>query len=102
MKLSIFHDEAQAEFDAAIAYYDAQETGLGLRFHRDVERAVEVIERHPQIGSRYKSTRFRRYVLVDFPHIIFYLELEDVVWVAAIAHSKRRPDYWKRRKIEPI
>lgn len=101
MKPSIFHDKAQAEFDVTIAYYEQQETGLGLRFHLEVERAVDLIERHPQIGSSYKSTAFRRYVLGRFPHIVFYFELPDVIWIAAIAHSKRKPDYWKNRETEP-
>jgi toxin ParE1/3/4 len=97
VKAIIFHDEAGAEFDDAIAYYEKQEDGLGLGFHLEVERAVEIIERHPQIGSRYKSTRFRQYVLARFPHIIFYLELDDVIWIAAVAHSRRKPHYWKNR-----
>lgn len=101
MKPTIFHDDAQAEFDVAIAYYEEQDKGLGLRFHVEVERAVEIIERHPQIGSPYKSTGFRQYVLGRFPHIIFYLELDDMIWIAAVAHRKRKPDYWKRREIEP-
>ena len=98
MKPTIFHDEAQAEFDAGIAYFEGREIGLGLRFHVAVERTVEIIERHPQIGSPYKSTGFRRYVLGRFPYNIFYLELEENIWIIAIAHSRRKPDYWKRRE----
>jgi toxin ParE1/3/4 len=101
VKPSIIHGEAKAEFDAAISYYEEQEKGLGLRFHREVELAVEIIERHPQIGSPYKTTAFCRYVLSRFPHIVFHLELPDVIWIAAIAHSKRRPEYWKSRTVEP-
>lgn len=101
MKPSIIHGDAQSEFDGALSYYEEQEKGLGLRFHREVEQAVEIIGRHPQIGSPYKTTAFRRYVLSRFPHIVFYLELPDVIWIAAIAHSKRKPEYWKSRKIEP-
>lgn len=97
MKRSLFHDEAQAEFDAAIAYYEQSETGLGLRFHAAVEHAIDIVERHPRIGSPYKTTQLRRYVVADFPYLIFYLELEDVVWIVAVAHSKRKPNYWKAR-----
>jgi toxin ParE1/3/4 len=101
VKPTIFDHEAQTEFDGTIAYYEKQEKGLGLRFHLEVERAVELIERHPQIRSPYKATRFRRYAFGRFPHIVFYLELEDVIWIAAVAHSSRKPDYWKSREIEP-
>ena len=99
MNPSIIHDEAQAEFDAGIAYYEDQETGLGLRFHLEVQKAIEIIQRHPGIGSPYKSTHLRRYVLGSFPYIIFYLELDAVLWIIAIAHSKRKPDYWKKREV---
>ena len=100
MKAVIFHDDATAEFDAAIAYYENQERGLGLSFHLEVERAVKLIERHPQIGSPYKSTLFRKYVLGRFPHIVFYLESQDIIWIAAIAHSKRKPDSWTSRELK--
>jgi toxin ParE1/3/4 len=26
--------------------------------------------------------------------------VEECIWVVAIAHGKRRPDYWRRRQIE--
>jgi toxin ParE1/3/4 len=74
---------------------------LGLSLLLDVERATKVIERHPKIGSQYKSTAFRKYVLGRFPHLIFYLELDEAIWIVAIAHSKRKPDYWERRTPGP-
>ncbi len=100
MKPSLIHDDAQAEFDAAIAYYEERETGLGLRFHAEVARAIGIIERHPQIGSPYKATQLRRYVIAHFPYLIFYLELRNIIWIVAIAHAKHKPDYWKSRRIE--
>jgi toxin ParE1/3/4 len=42
---------------------------------------------------------FRRHPLVGFPYQIFYTELEDAIWIAAVAHGRRRPDYWRRRRI---
>jgi hypothetical protein len=36
-----------------------------------------------------------------FPYLIFFLELPDCFWIAAIAHGARQPDYWKERKPEP-
>ena len=44
-----------------------------------------------------RSHPYSRYL----PHyLIFYTELEEVIWVIAIAHSKRKPNYWKQRNIE--
>lgn len=98
MKSTVFHDDARAEFDDAIAHYELREPGLGLRFHADVEQAAKLISQYPQIGSPYKSTEFRRYVLGRFPYSIFYLELGNVIWISAVAHSKRKPNYWKVRQ----
>jgi toxin ParE1/3/4 len=100
VKPIIFHDDAQAEFDAAIAYYEMREKGLGLRFHTDVERAARLVNQYPRIGCQYKSTEFRRYVIGRFPYSIFYLEFEDAIWIVSIAHNTRRPDYWKGRQFD--
>ena len=49
---------------------------------------------------RYKATEFRHYVVRRFPYIIFYVELEEAIWIVAVAHGRRRPDYWRRRRME--
>ena len=97
MKPSAFHEEALAEFDAAIAYYEETERGLGLRFHAAVQHAIDIIERHPRIGSPYRTTQLRKFVIGDFPYLLFYLHLDELIWIVAIAHSKRKPNYWKER-----
>ena len=33
-----------------------------------------------------------------FPYSVYYEELEDRIWVAAVGHHSRRPGYWARRK----
>lgn len=35
-----------------------------------------------------------------FPHVIFYYEYDDHVWVAAVYHSSREPDAWMDRTPE--
>lgn len=67
MKLSLFHDDTKTELDAAISYYEQKTIGLGLRFHAEVQQAIEILERHPKIGSPYKDTSLRRYVLGEIP-----------------------------------
>ena len=38
--------------------------------------------------------------LERFPYLIFFLELPDCIWLAAVAHGAREPDYWKHRTPE--
>ena len=68
-----------------------------MRFHTAIEHAIQIVERHPRVGSPYKTTQLRRYIVDHFPYLIFYLELEDVIWIVAVAAGKRNPNYWKER-----
>ncbi|MEM6839230.1 MAG: type II toxin-antitoxin system RelE/ParE family toxin [Cyanobacteria bacterium P01_C01_bin.120] len=75
-------------------------TGLGLDFLDEVEKALNRIQQNPNLGGSYKNTGLRRYVLRKFPFLIFYTEQDMLIWVVAIAHAKRKPDYWKTRKLD--
>ncbi|WP_250123979.1 type II toxin-antitoxin system RelE/ParE family toxin [Chroococcidiopsis sp. CCMEE 29] len=96
MKPVIIHSEAIEELDGAVAYDEDQKVGLGLDFLVEVEQALDKIQQNPNLGAVYKVTGLRRYVIQRFPFLIFYAELEEYIWVVAIAHGKRRPDYWRR------
>jgi hypothetical protein len=30
-------------------------------------------------------------------YTIYYVELDQTIWIAAVAHQKRRPGYWSDR-----
>jgi hypothetical protein len=64
----VFHPEAEVEFVAAIDYYEDCEPGLGYDF---------VIEVH--------ST------------LIIYAVDEEVLFILAVMHLHRDPEYWKDR-----
>ena len=46
----------------------------------------------------YKNTVFRKCSLKQFPYAVYYLELDHCVWIAAVAHQKRKPGYWSQRR----
>lgn len=99
MKSLVFQPEALGELDAAAAYYERRREGLGLTFRAAVEKALSTIHRNPGLGATYKSTDLRFQTVRRFPYVVYYAELEDAVWVVAIAHGKRRPGYWRRRRL---
>jgi hypothetical protein len=89
------HPKADEEFAAQVQYYDEQQSGLGRRFYREVIANLEWISENPELPRLRKS--YRRVNLKLFPFYIAYVVERDLVWVAAIAHGKRKPNYWIRR-----
>jgi hypothetical protein len=94
----VFHRAARAELDESVAHYEAQREGLGLDLLASVESAITRIQRMPTLFPVHKQTEFQKCLLGRFPFTVFFLERADSIWVAAVAHQKRRPDYWSRRK----
>lgn len=100
MKPVVFHAEAEAEFRAAIRYYDEERAGLGAEFQEEIEQAVDQIVRMPGAFSPYGEEGLRKYVVRRFPYSVFYLELDEMIWIAAVAHQRRLPRYWVHRHPE--
>jgi toxin ParE1/3/4 len=100
VKPVILHSEARAELDEAVAYYEGLRLGLGVDLLSEVEKGIARIQQNPKLFPVYKDTDFRKCLVNRFPYLIFYQELDDKIWIIAIAHGKRRPDYWKARSIE--
>src|SRR4051812_14822615 len=99
MKSVVFDTEENDELHAAAAYYEAQRAGLGDDFMAEVEQAVQRIAQLPQACPVHDaSTGVRKLVLRRFPYNLFYLELDDRIWIAAVAHQRRQPGYWAHRQ----
>jgi hypothetical protein len=91
-----FHPAAQAEFFAAQDFYEQRVEGLGEDFRQEMLAAVNVIRASPpRWPIRLKETR--TYFVHRFPFAVVYLELPGKIWVVPVAHTSRRPGYWKRR-----
>jgi hypothetical protein len=88
--------EAEAELTDAILRYEEIEPGLGLRLKDEARAAIEWIESHPTI-PRLRPAGYRRVNLKVFRYYIAYAVRNDSLWVLAIAHGHRRPDFWKER-----
>lgn len=91
-----FLPQALEEFEEATRYYEEREPGLGLRFRMEIESVCAAIIRQPLLW-RERQGGFRRVNCPAFPYYIaFFLRGERII-VAAVAHSSRHPDYWKKR-----
>jgi toxin ParE1/3/4 len=97
MKPLIIHEEALSELDDAIDYYEKESPGLGLDLEASVREGLANIQRNPGLYPRHKKTSIQRCVVRRFPYVIFYADFDDHISIIAISHTKRRPDYWRRR-----
>lgn len=88
--------EAADEFDDAAAYFEQEQPGLGRRFRDEVDRHIRWIAENAGL-PRMRAGGYRRVNLKVFPFFVAYSTLEDTVWVLAIAHGHRKPEYWIRR-----
>jgi len=93
---AIFHPEADDEFAEAIAYYAKRGDGLGDRFYDEVRQLTAEIEAAPQLHRLWRHGT-RRHLGRRFPYALIYVERPTYLAVLAVAHCKRRPDYWRKR-----
>ncbi|MBU6402321.1 MAG: type II toxin-antitoxin system RelE/ParE family toxin [Verrucomicrobia bacterium] len=89
-------EEAAQEFAESVAYYESREPGLGSRFRDEVAAVVDWILRFPE-APRLRRKGYRRVNLRTFPHYVAYIIRGDTLWVTAIAHGHRRPEFWIER-----
>ena len=97
MKRVVFHSGAELDLLSAASHYEYQRKGLGREFRQEVETAVARVRENPREFPSHTEPGTRKCLVRRFPYTIFFAELEDSVWVVAIAHHKRRPGYWSRR-----
>ena len=93
---------AELEIDDAVAWYEAKQLGLGHEFLDCFEQAMQAVENRPDAFPRmetFHSVRnVRRCPLPRFPFNVVYEIGGSELLVLAVAHVRRRPNYWRRRK----
>jgi hypothetical protein len=89
-----FHRNASEEMQAAAAYYETREQGLGDAFLDDIEQGLHSVEQFPRLWPVYDG-EYRRYLLKRFPYGLVYRIDVTRVFIVAVAHLHRKPGYWK-------
>lgn len=98
MKATILQ-QAYQELEDAVDYYEEEQDGLGLRMMEEVDHHVEWMLKNPEV-SRLREGGYRRVNLKSFPYYIAYMIHKEELWILAIAHGYRKPEYWIKRKDE--
>jgi hypothetical protein len=96
MSRIFFDPAARAELLATIKYYEECRAGLGKRFRLVVESELDLIRKAP-FQFRVLHAPFRRCLLHKFPYSIIFAIEPEFILVVAVAHTKRKPGYWRER-----
>lgn len=92
-----FHPEAVEEAEAAVRWYAERSATAAGRFVQELSQAIEVIVEAPERWPAFEGGA-RRLPLRRFPFLVVYRVSAQIIEVVAVAHGRRRPGYWRRRK----
>jgi len=97
-----FDEGASLDVDEAVGWYEAHEPGLGAEFLSEVDRAIAVLCDWPEAWALWPRSgarrKVRRFLLSRFPYAVAFQVRKGEIVVLAVAHHRRRPGYWRRRK----
>jgi plasmid stabilization system protein ParE len=85
-------DEVKDAYD----WYLKADPQAASRFQAELERCLQRIQERPQLFPPYLEGT-RRCVMRTFPYLVVYREYADHIFIAAVAHQKRKPGYWMNR-----
>ncbi|MCL4678152.1 MAG: type II toxin-antitoxin system RelE/ParE family toxin [Alphaproteobacteria bacterium] len=93
----VFHRLAAREYRESREWYAARSPSVAERFRISVDGAVARVaeegERLPVLSGPYRWVRVRR-----FPYLlVFRRRTSNQIMIVAVAHTSRRPGYWRRR-----
>jgi len=91
-----FHEAARREANQAALWHAARSIRLAQDFLKELKSAYARALKSRHLYPLYLHGT-RRVLLERFPYFIVYLDLQDAVYIVAVAHAKRRPGYWSKR-----
>lgn len=93
----VFHPEAEAEFNAAIDWYEARSPGQGLEFAAEVRAAVGRAAALP-LAWQVVEGDIRRSLVHRYPYGVLYAPEPGRLMIVAVMHLRQRPGYWHGRR----
>ncbi|MBC8551886.1 MAG: type II toxin-antitoxin system RelE/ParE family toxin [Candidatus Brocadiales bacterium] len=89
----VFSKYAKVGLEDAIHFYELEFEGLGRRFKEEIKKAAIRVSEYPKAWSVVRG-EVRRCLLHKFPYKLLYSIEEDHIFIIAVAHLHRKPDYW--------
>jgi len=91
------HPEAALEHEQQVAYDEERQAGLGQRYHLAFLSAAARACESPLRFKVIRQPEIRGVGLPGFPFSLVFRPASNVVQVLAIAHPRKRPEYWAGR-----
>jgi plasmid stabilization system protein ParE len=89
---------ALADIEAAAAWYEQEQDGLGADFTRTVRGAITGLAANPFIYRiRERRRNVRWFLPPRFPYRIVYRVQGEVITIIAVIHAARHDRQWKGR-----
>lgn len=92
----IVHSEAEIEILGALAWYQERSRLAARAFVQELTHVVRLAAQSPRTWPiRVGNTR--RVVFPRFPFDLVFRMKGEAIAIVALAHHRRRPDYWDNR-----
>ena len=91
------HPQAQAEAQEAYEYLAERNPSAAARFAEEIGIAFDAIEEQPDRFPRYPYSKGQYRLLNRFPYVVVFEEEPMRTVVYAVAHTSRKPSFWKKR-----
>lgn len=91
-----FHPEAEAEFLAAVDWYEERSAGLGADFAAEIYAAIQRALVMPLAWPAVDG-EIRRVLANRFPYGVLYAPRGSSIHILAVMHLRRHPEYWRDR-----
>lgn len=80
----------------AYAWYLERSENAAQAFMAELQSALDQVAAAPQRWPGWLHDTHRA-LLRRFPFFVVYRIQDTAIWVVAVAHARRRPDYWRTR-----
>ncbi|NQT38510.1 MAG: type II toxin-antitoxin system RelE/ParE family toxin [Planctomycetes bacterium] len=87
---------AEQDFTESLCWYAERSQPAATGFETEFDRALASIRADPH-RFPHCDDRHRFYLMRRYPFRVIYFEQADRVVIVAVAHAKRKPDYWSNR-----
>jgi plasmid stabilization system protein ParE len=91
-----FHEGATAELEDALKWYRARSETAEGKLAAAIDATLAKVLAAPKRFLR-RPPDHRACRVMGFPYEVIYRHVGDAVIVVAIAHTSRKPGYWKQR-----